>query len=136
MKRITLCSSAKFYTELKLIAEELIKEGYEVLLPSMKDYHELGEDALAKIQYNLIRNHFEKIDKSDAIYVLNLEKNGMKGYIGGNVLMEISHAFYKKIPIYMYQSYSEDLPYKEELRAMQPIIMGKEWNKLNEVTIN
>ena len=75
---ITLCSSAKFFERLRDIEKELTSRGLEVLLPSMTDYHNLTEDALAKIQYDLIRDHFQKIDRSDAIYVANYSKNGIE----------------------------------------------------------
>ena len=52
--KITLCSSAKFFENLWDIKKSLEEIGHEVLLPSMKDFHHLGEDSLAKVQYDLI----------------------------------------------------------------------------------
>jgi len=108
---ITLCSSAKFFDKLNEIKIALEKQGYEVFLPSMTDYHGLEETALAKIQNNLIRDHFDKISKSNAIYVANYEKNGVKGYIGGSVLLEMGMAFSKKIPIFL----MNEIPAQTEL---------------------
>lgn len=128
--RITLCSSSKFFDKLLGIKEELENLGYEVFLPSMKDFHHREEDALAKIQYNLIREHFKKIEKSDAIYVYNEDKNGIEGYIGGNTLLEIGKAFDREIPIFLCKDFSRELSYKEELLAMDLKVIGLEWKKL------
>jgi len=73
--KITLCSSANFFDNLWDIKKYLEERGYGVLLPSMKDFHHLGEDSLAKIQYDLINEHFQKIDQSHAVYVANYDKN-------------------------------------------------------------
>jgi hypothetical protein len=48
-----------------------------------------------------MKGHFKKVLDSDAILVTNFEKNGVEGYIGGNVLMEITLAFHYKKPIFI-----------------------------------
>ena len=127
--KITLCSSAKFFPKLNEIKEALENKGHEVFLPSMTDYHHLEETALAKLQYDLIRDHFAKIDKSDAILVANFEKNNVKGYIGGSALIEMAKAFDKGIPIFLMNDIPE-IGYREEIIAMQPIIIGTDWEKI------
>lgn len=131
--KITLCSSAKFFEKLWDIKKSLEERGYEVLLPSMKDYHHLSEDALAKIQYDLIGEHFRKIDESDAIYVANYDKNGIAGYIGGSALLEMGLAFYRKIPIFLLNNIPQQVSYREELIALQPIVIGEDWDKLDGI---
>ena len=90
----------------------------------------MEETALAKIQYDLIKDHFAKIDQSDAIYVVNYEKNGIRGYIGGNCFLEIGKAFDKGIPIFLFDEASKESPYREEIIAMQPVVIGEDWNRL------
>lgn len=129
---ITLCSSALFFPNLYPIKSYIENEGYNVLLPSMKDYHDLEEKALAKIQNDLISEHFRKIDESDAIYIANFNKNDIKGYIGGNTFLEMGHAFYRKIPIFL----MKDIPkvsYKEEILAMKPIVIGKDYGLIKKI---
>jgi len=127
--KITLCSSARFFERLYEIKEELEKQGHEVFLPSMKNYHDLEETALAKIHYNLIKDQFKKIDNSDAIFVANFDKD-IKGYIGGSCLLEIGKAFDKGIPIYLLNEIP-DISYKEEIKAMKPIVIGMDFKKIN-----
>ena len=55
-----------------------------------------------KIKNDVIRDYYQKIDKSDCILVLNLTKNGIENYIGGNTFLEIgfAHVLGKKIYLY------------------------------------
>ncbi len=61
--------------------------------------------------------------EADAILVTNFEKNGLPGYIGGNVLMEMVLAFHYKKPIFIYNNISDDLNFKEEVYALNPIFL-------------
>ncbi|MBN2566776.1 hypothetical protein JXB02_01665 [Candidatus Woesearchaeota archaeon] len=131
--KITLCSSAKFFEKLWDIKKSLEEIGHEVLLPSMKDFHHLGEDSLAKIQYDLINEHIQKIDSSHAVYVANYDKNGIAGYIGGNSFLEMGLAFYRKIPIFLLNDIPQQVSYREELIALKPIVVGEDWNKLDDI---
>ncbi|MFC1698271.1 hypothetical protein ACFL1H_08100 [Nanoarchaeota archaeon] len=131
---ITLCSSKKFFSQLDEIEEILINKGYEVLKPSTDDSHLLNneEDSDQKIKYDLIRQHFNKINSSNAIYVYNDDKNGLDGYIGGNTFLEMGKAYDVEIPILLYKQYSNKLPYSEELRALQPIVIGEDWDSIED----
>ncbi len=131
--RITLCSSAAFFDNLHDIKKALEERGHEILLPSMVNYHHLEEDALAKIQYNLIRDHFQKIGRSHAIYVANYPKDGMFGYIGGSVLLEMGKAFDKGIPIFLMKDIPQEISYREELIALQPIVVNEDWGELDRI---
>ncbi len=130
---ITLCSSAAFFDNLHGIKTALEERGHEILLPSMVNYHHLEEDALAKIQYNLIRDHFQKIGRSHAIYVANYPKDGMFGYIGGSVLLEMGKAFDKGIPIFLMYGIPVGISYREELIAMQPLVVRENWEYLDHL---
>lgn len=131
--KITLCSSAKFFETLWNIKKSLEERGYEVLLPSMKDFHHLGEDSLAKIQCDLINEHFQKIDQSHAVYVANYDKNGIAGYIGGNSFLEMGLAFYRKIPIFLLNDIPQQVSYREELIALKPLVVGEDWDRLDDI---
>lgn len=129
MSRITLCSSSTFFDKLHEIKASLEKEGHEVLLPNLETYSHIPEQAQAKITYELIRNHFAKIERSDAIYVANYDKNGIKGYIGGNTFLEMGKAFDCRIPIFLMNEVPNQ-SYRDELLAMEPIVIGEDWKKI------
>ena len=66
-----------------------------------------------------------------------MDKNGIKGYIGGNTLIEIGMAFDRKIPIFLMNEIPDDeipdgVNYREEIVAMEPIIIGQDWDRLDK----
>jgi hypothetical protein len=130
---ITLCSSTTFYSEMPGIKEKLQGYNYNVLTPDLRDCKNLDERILAELQAGFIREHFAKIDKSQAVYIINHEKNDIRCYVGPNVLMEISHAFYRKIPIFLSDSYSRKLNCYAELLVMEPIIIDNNLEKLHNI---
>jgi hypothetical protein len=71
-----------------------------------------------------INDHYEKIDWCDGILVVNHEKRGISGYIGGNTLIEIGVAFYLKKKIYILNPVSSELTYKQEIMGMKPIMLN------------
>jgi hypothetical protein len=73
-----------------------------------------------------IQTNFKKIAKSDSILVINNTKNGVNGYIGPNVLMEIGLAFYLKKNIYIWNAIEENAPYKEELLAFNVMYINRD----------
>lgn len=145
MKTLTICSSANFYKQAADIQTELVKEGIKVLIPSNADKMKASGDyevehyktwlADSKDYHRkafLMREHFDKVAEGDAVLVLNYEKRGVDNYIGGNVLMEMSLAFYLKKPIYIINDLPEDSPYLEEIIGMEPIILKGDLSKLKK----
>ncbi len=143
--RITICGSIEFAFEIKEIAERLLEIGHEVEIPmtakkildgeltmdEFKKEKETSEDAsFRKIQYDVIKRYFEIIKNSDAILVLNLDKNGIKNYIGGNTFLEIGFAYVLGKKIFLLNPIPE-MGYKDEIMAMQPIILNGDLNKIN-----
>lgn len=53
----------------------------------------IEERAAIKRENNYYKVHYKHILESDAILCVNLEKNGIKNYIGGNVLIEMGQAY-------------------------------------------
>ena len=82
-KVITICGSVKFMEEINAHTERLSLEGNCVLtvIPLTKgDYSQENFDILGTL-------HYQKIDMSDAIFVVNVN-----GYIGDSVRSEIEYA--------------------------------------------
>ena len=131
---ITLCSSTTFFDKLLELEQALIEYGHTVLLPNNTKYYTPTEDHFVKIHYNSIHDNFINIEKSNAIYVANYKKNGIAGYIGGNTLLEMEFAFYLKKPIYLLNELPNSIPYHGELQAVQPIIIGTHWHRLENTS--
>ena len=145
--KITLCGSILFYKEMESIRDQLLKLGYKVKIPELAlevpekfgggkkvyfggyieqnggidSFHPSHE--IWNLKECAIRDHYEKIDWADVILVVNHEKRGIKGYIGGNTLIEIGVAFYSKKPIYILNPVSSELSYKQEILGMKPLFL-------------
>jgi len=142
-KTIALCSSASFYRQVLSIEKELKKMGFKTKIPStaykMKknnnfsvNDHKLWykDSSFYRIKTKLIKNHIKKIIQSDAVLIVNLEKDGKKGYIGGNVLIEMAIAFHYKKPIFIFNKIEYDCPFLEEILAMKPVFINGSLEKI------
>lgn len=77
-----------------------------------------------------MKGHFKKVVQADAILVVNNKKNGINGYIGGNLLMELSVAFHYKKPIYILNDIEENHPFVEEVFGLSPIFLDGNLEKI------
>jgi len=142
-KIITICSSASFYKQV-LEAEIVLKRaGFSVSVPLTANTMKRSGDFRVETYKTWFKNpknykrktfftkhHFNKIMKGEAILVLNYEKNGIRGYIGGAVLCEMAIAFHFKKRIYVLNPIDESCSYKEEILAMNPIILKGDLSKI------
>ena len=134
---ITICGSMQFHHEMTQIQLLLEDQGHTVLVPKdltilerNESYMETDEERISsKIEHDFIREHFRKIEKSDAILVLNYEKKGIAGYIGGNTFLEMGYAFGLGKKIYLFHPVP-DMNYSVEMHAMKPIVLNGDLSKL------
>jgi hypothetical protein len=145
--KITLCGSIAFQDKIILLKENLEKMGHKIEiwptkiknhrgeLISIEEYYRLRKTAPDNEQWiwdkkaELIMEHFDKISWADAILVTNYDKNDIKGYIGGNTLMEMGLAFFLKKKIYLLNQVPE-LSYKEEILGLKPIVISGDLLKI------
>ena len=135
--KIVICGSMIFSKKMIEIGNELTDAGHEIVLPRRSEKYaklgisdnEIGESAKNKIESNLIQDYFEKIKNSDAILAVNYDKNGIKNYIGGNTFLEMGFAHVLNKKIYLLNSIPE-MGYKDEIVAMQPIILSGDLNEI------
>ncbi len=133
---ITICSSAAFYRQAVDVQDQLNKLDVDVIVPAtatrMKESGDFdvshyktwfadANDYHKKAQ--LMRAHFEEVEKGDAILVLNYEKHGVDNYIGGNVLMEMAIAFWLNKPVFIMNEIPEESSFEEEIKGMGPILL-------------
>ncbi len=144
-KTITICSSASFNKDVIELEKELKKLGFEVRVPKTakrmekennfdvsyyKTWFNNKDDY--KIKGELMKSHFRKVMEADAILVLNKEKNGITGYIGGNGLMEMAIAFHYKKPIFIYNDISDKSNFVEEVYGLNPIFIDKDLSLIDK----
>ncbi len=87
-------------------------------------------EELLEIKRRLIDEHLEKIKRSDAVLVLNLDKSENSGYVGGNTFLEMGIAYFLRKKIFIWKKPSKDLPYYEELMALNPIFIEEDLKKI------
>lgn len=129
--KIVICGSMTAAREIVVVEEKLKEHGHEVVLPAFThEYAALdtpdamhAESAKNKIEHDLIRGYFEKIKDSDAILVVNIERKGVRGYIGGNSFLEMGFAHVLNKPVYLLYDIPE-VGYQDEIKAMEPILLG------------
>lgn len=138
--KIVLCGSLSFQKEFDEIKGKLEKAGHLMLtsdtaedakkkgitdvkkwLEQMKKFE---TDKFIKYMAEKLKSHLEKIKSSDAIFVVNADKNNIKNYIGASTLMEIGYAFEHGKRIFMLNPLNESLSGAEEIMAMKPSILN------------
>ena len=155
--KITICGSTAFRSEMETVHNELLALGHEVKIPELnleapekfgggkklyigRFIEENGgidafppEHDIWGLKEAATNDHFEKIAWSDAILVVNHEKRGVEGYVGGATLVEIGLAFYLGKPIYILNPISSELSYKQEIYGMRPILLEGNLARLQKI---
>ncbi|MBP3463368.1 MAG: hypothetical protein J6K45_02675 [Clostridia bacterium] len=122
-KAVILCGSMKVKNTILEVKEKLEKSGFNVLLP---------EECMKGINKSeASRAHFDRIIANDAyVLVVNVEKNGIKDYIGPNSLCEIAFSFFYNKKIFLLNDFYE--PYRDELEGWKVIPLNGDLNKIKD----
>lgn len=113
-RTIAIAGSSKFHKEALDYKMMLENAGYKVFayISDNRDWRRAYED------------FYSKLIRTDDIFVLNLDKKGIKGYIGYETFAELSHMVIRKIngedvKIYLYQLPSRKCGCYEEIIEMK-----------------
>jgi hypothetical protein len=129
-KKVTICASILLNNEINEWKKKLEQNGYTVI--------QYPRQLTGKFLPNYAKEftgHYQKISESDIVLALNIQRNGIKGYIGAGVFAEIAFAiglnrtshFNKKIDVYCLNPFSGSLPYSEELQYWLDLGWLKFW---------
>lgn len=145
--KIVICGSCAFSDKIIEVANKLEKQGNLVDIPfatkmirdkklsfeQFKKDKEKEGDAKYRKQYqdqvDMIKRYYYLIKECDAILVLNYDKKNIDNYIGGSVLMEMGFAYVLDKNIYLLNDIP-DMPYTDEIRVMNPIVIDGVLNKI------
>jgi non-canonical (house-cleaning) NTP pyrophosphatase len=110
----------------------LQEQGYATEKPNVVEGRVYADnlDANADLKRGFIDEHFAKIDTSDAILVINEDKNGIVNYIGGNTLIEIAYAYAQGLEIFILNPIPE-VSYADEIRGMHPLVLDGDLSRLD-----
>src|SRR3989339_457914 len=138
--KIVICGSVVFADKMKEVAEKLEQLGHQIELPfyvkkiiagevSLADFIKVkdqsGDSGFRAIaNEDLIKRYYRLIGQSDAILVVNIDKKGVKNYIGGNTLMEIGFAYVLDKKIFLLNDVPEIDFLKDEILAVKPIVIN------------
>jgi hypothetical protein len=89
-----------------------------------------GEHAAVKRENDYLRVHYQHILESDAVLIVNNEKNGIKNYIGGNALIEMGQAYVNGKTIFLLNAIPSGMPYAAEIECMDPICLNGDLSKI------
>lgn len=132
-------TNAKKIKETKLRLE---KDGFEVLATKDLDHiianphipDSLDEDYKHCVENDIFIDFFNSIAESDAVLALNYPKNGIDGYCGTSVQMELGLAYYLRKKIYLLNplpNYHEQR-WALEMAILQPIVINGDLTKINK----
>lgn len=125
--KIVICSSMSFAKQILEIKQKLESLNHIVEIPKNTEKYVNGtikiENKLEKMKLDAIKKYFEKIKTTDAVLIINLDKNNIKNYLGGNSLIEMAFAHVLNKKIFLLN----DIPnmnYSDEIEAMKPTIIN------------
>jgi hypothetical protein len=142
--KIVICGSIDATYEIKEIADKLEKAGHETEIPLTsqrilngeltldefkKEKEKNGDGFVRKVHDDVIRRYYELIKNSDSVLIANYPKKGIDNYIGGNTFLEMGFAHVLNKKIFLLNPIPE-VSYKDELLAMQPIILNGDLSKI------
>lgn len=134
---ITICGSMAFAEQMMEAKKILEAKQHKIYVSGFTEAY-IGKSVKEKESLTVhhknekdaIKEHWEKIKKSDAILVLNYYRKGIKNYIGGNTLMEIGFAHVLDKKIFLLNNIPEISYYKSEIEACKPIMLDGNLGKV------
>lgn len=136
--KIVVCGSMSASKQMVEMEKSLREMGHEVVIPKNADKYaseefsaeDSQESTENKIEHDLIRGYYRLIKGADVVIVANYDKGRIRNYVGGNSFLEagFAHVLDKKL---YFMNDIPDMPYGDELRAMQPIILNGDLSKVN-----
>lgn len=135
--RIGVIGSMQYTEKLLEIRDELTKLGHNAFVTSLAGPF-IGktdrEKEIIKLHQknhkDAIREFWRLMQGADAVLVVNLDKHGIKNYIGGNTLMEMGFAHVLNQKIFLYNPIPEIPYYKTEIEAIKPVVINGDLSRI------
>ncbi len=135
--KIVICGSMSASQEMLNTQAALVKLGHAAIVPENTETYaamglatkEVTESARNKTEHDLIKGYFIEIQNNDAVLIVNVEKNGMSGYVGANAFLEMGFAHILDKKIFLLNSASASW-HADEIAAMKPIVLNGHLEKI------
>jgi hypothetical protein len=93
MQKVTIAGSASLEAEVLKWKEHWEQKGFLVL-----DYpRPIHPDSFLSEYPSVFKNFFDHVAQSDIFFVMNENKNGVRGYIGAETFAELAYSVYLKM---------------------------------------
>ncbi|MCL5093823.1 MAG: hypothetical protein M1355_01705 [Patescibacteria group bacterium] len=132
--KIYIVGSMAAFKDFNKTKKELEKLNFEPVLPLYVG--ELSRGEITQVHTNqrkkdneLIKENFRYVSSVDAVLVVNVEKNGIKNYVGANTLIEMAFAHVQNKPIFLLNDVPE-IAYQDEIESMKPIVLNGDLTKI------
>jgi len=134
---IAIRGSMEFAGKMTAVGSLLEAQGHEVLypmytLPFARQVPSKQEKARLKKAEDLILAHYRNIMKNDVILTLNYSRGNHKDWIGANSFLEMGFAHVLGKRIYLLNPIPGFDYSREEIEAMEPVVLGGNLNKIKE----
>jgi len=128
--RIGIIGSMQYTEKILEVRDKLVKNGHDAFVTNLAspfvgktDEEKERIKIYQKNNQDAIREFWKLMQGADAVLVMNLDKHGIKNYIGGNTLMEIGFAHVLNQKIFLYNPIPEIPFYRSEIEAVKPVII-------------
>ncbi len=135
--RIGIAGSMQFTDKMIEIGAELEKLGHTVFMSGFVDRYAGKPDAEIerlkledKYEHDAIREFWQPMQSADALLVLNYEKHGIAGYIGGNAFLEMGFAHVLNQKIFLLNPIPDMPYYGTEIIAMKPSVIHSDLSNI------
>lgn len=135
--KIGIIGSMQYTEKMMEIRDKLISLGHEAFLTKLAEpFVGKSDEEKEKIKIyqkqnkDAIRESWRQMQGMDAVLVVNLDKNGIKNYIGGNTLMEIGFAHVLNQKIFLLNPIPDIPFYKTEIEAIKPVVINGNLKKI------
>lgn len=129
-----------FIKDIIKVKRDLDRLGHNATIPVGTEPHQEDETYVDNlkdnmgycIKNNVMKRNFDLVAKNDAVLAINHRKNGIGGYIGVSVLMEmaVAHHLNKKIFVLNNIPHFNDVRWAHEVAIMRPVILDGDFGKI------
>lgn len=131
MKKIVISGSSKLQNEVNYWLDYFKNKNYEILAYPIYVKQEEYQKELSEVY----KEFYTAIEHTDEFFLMNEEKNGIKGYIGSSAIAELTYAVIlnlihnKNIDIYILNMPSKEISAYEEVKFWLDMGWIKLFNK-------
>lgn len=129
--KIGVAGSMQYTEKMIELRDKLIALGHDAFVTSLaspfigkSDEEKEAIKLDQKMHSDAIREFWKMMQGADALLVTNLDKHGVKNYIGGNTFLEMGFAHVLNQQIYLLNPIPKMPYYETEIIAMKPTVIN------------